>query len=80
MADWHICDSGRLVINCNPLSGLHLWYEHIFRQAMAACYSSNNGNARNSAASYSKSWGTGPQNFHGQLFHLACSLWWSVPM
>jgi len=23
--------------------------------------------------------GTGPQNFHGQLFHLACSVWWSVP-
>jgi len=38
-----------------------------------------NSNAWNGAASYSKSWGTGPQNFHGQLFHLACSVWWSVP-
>ena len=61
------------------LSGLHLWYEHVFRQTTATFHNSNHSNARNCAATYSRSWGTGPQNFHGQLFHLAWSVWWSVP-
>ena len=38
-----------------------------------------NSSARNGAASYSKSRGTVPQNFHGQIFHLACCVWRSVP-
>ena len=59
--------------------GLHLRYERVFRQTKATCHSSNNSNSRNGASSYSKSWGTVPQSFHGQLFLLACSVWWSIP-
>ena len=62
------------------LAGLHLWYKRVFRQTKATCHSWNNSNTQNDTASYSKGWGTGPQNFHGQLFHLACSVWWSVSM
>jgi hypothetical protein len=36
------------------LCELHLRYERVFRQATAACHSSNNSNARNSAANSSK--------------------------
>jgi len=54
-------------------SGPHLRHERVFRQAKAECHTSNSSNTRNGAASYSKSGGTGPQNFRGQLFHLACS-------
>ena len=60
--------------------GYTLWYECVFRQTKATCHSSNNSNAWNGAVTYSKSWGIGPQNIHGQLFHFACSVWWSVPM
>jgi len=50
------------------LSGLHLWYARVFRQTKTTCHSSNNSKTWNGAASYLKSWRTGPQNLMDNYF------------